>query len=208
MENNPRRKNSFGEKFSFPIQVNQDFEFGCLTPGSPSSPADHLFFNGRLLPHAFPFQQANSTVTRSTSRTSSTGSSKDSLLSSRSNSKSSSCSTSARTSTSTDSTERRSVLLHHQPKQLVTSEMKKGVLVGQYGCSQRWQFITAAPIMNQQVSRRRKAEIPMKKASDRRGESSWFGWRFLRWFVGACKECHAIKPSTRDGVVSGNIEWQ
>ncbi|XP_057461798.1 probable membrane-associated kinase regulator 1 [Actinidia eriantha] len=200
MENNPRRKNSFGDKFSFPIQVNQDFEFGCLTPGSPNSPADHLFFNGRLLPHAFPFQP----VTRSASRTSSTGRSKDSLLSSRSNSRSSSCSNSARTSTSTDSTGRRSVLLHHHPKQLVTSEKKQAVLVGQYGGSQRWQFITVAPTMSHQVSRRRKAEIPMKKAGDQSCESSWFGRRFLSWFVGACKECHAIRPSTKDGVARGN----
>ncbi|KAI3994780.1 hypothetical protein MKX01_037331 [Papaver californicum] len=37
-----------------------DFEFGSITPGSPTSdssknsPADLLFFNGQLLPHVFP----------------------------------------------------------------------------------------------------------------------------------------------------------
>ncbi|KAL6999544.1 hypothetical protein U1Q18_000704 [Sarracenia purpurea var. burkii] len=81
---NSRRKNSSGDKFSFPIMPIQDqlqlpelefeFKFGCVAPGSPNSPADHLFFNGRLLPHAFPpFQPptAGGECSRSTSRTSS-----------------------------------------------------------------------------------------------------------------------------------------
>jgi hypothetical protein len=119
MENRRKRSGS-GEIFSFPStptpDQDSDFEFGSITPDSPStdpyknSPADHLFFNGRLLPHAFPVQTPNIITidnSRSTSRTSSI-SSKDSLRSSRSNStnsRSSSCS-SGRTSSS-DNSERK-----------------------------------------------------------------------------------------------------
>ncbi|XP_010479861.1 PREDICTED: uncharacterized protein LOC104758655 [Camelina sativa] len=55
--------------------LSSEFEFGSLTPSSPSqdpfsenSPADHLFLNGRLLPHFFP---TSTTTTRSVSRTTS-----------------------------------------------------------------------------------------------------------------------------------------
>ncbi|KAG2304701.1 hypothetical protein Bca4012_063753 [Brassica carinata] len=64
-----------------------DFEFGSLTPSSPShsehSPADHLFLNGRLLPHTFP-------MTRSVSRTTSENTFRSSSTSSRSSDSSSS----------------------------------------------------------------------------------------------------------------------
>lgn len=115
-----RKRSGSGDIFSFPSTPTPDqdsdgFEFGSITPDSPStdpyknSPADHLFFNGRLLPHSFPIQPPNISVdnSRTTSRTSSI-SSKDSLRSSRSNStnsRSSSCS-SGRTSSS-DNSERK-----------------------------------------------------------------------------------------------------
>lgn len=121
MECRRKRSSGSGDIFSFPStptpDQDSDFEFGSITPDSPStdpyknSPADHLFFNGRLLPHAFPINQPHNIMiignSRTTSRTSSI-SSKDSLRSSRSNStnsRSSSCS-SGRTSSS-DNSERK-----------------------------------------------------------------------------------------------------
>ncbi|KAK4369183.1 hypothetical protein RND71_012975 [Anisodus tanguticus] len=160
MENRRRRSNS-GDKFSFPIimpvQEGQEMEFefsGSVSPGSPKSPADHLFFNGRLLPHYFPCQPASNinspiSYSRSTSRTSSV-SSKDSLWSSRSNSLNSrsSCISSARTSTS-ESSERKlisqgrnsafTMYMNSSNNMNSTSTLHTGV-------SPKWQFIvTPAP---------------------------------------------------------------
>ncbi|XP_058221603.1 uncharacterized protein LOC131331581 [Rhododendron vialii] len=221
-----RRKNSSGDKFSFPsiipIPTTQDsdqFEFGCVTPGSPNSPADHLFSNGRLLPHPFPVLQPPANLhsfTRSTSRTSSV-SSKDSLMSSRCNSTSSrssnssgSCSTttSARTSISTDAAEKKSAVPLDQAKfggkvggSKCHEKSGQGVLGKKQvlyvnGSSRRWGLIPAAPVVSHQVPRRRKGGeiVVKKKVKVRRGGGMGFGRRFLRWFVTACKECHAIKP--------------
>ncbi|CAI9784222.1 unnamed protein product [Fraxinus pennsylvanica] len=121
-----------------------EFEFGCVTkPGPPNSPADHLFFNGKLLPHVFPLNRPanNFSYSRSTS-------SKDSLMSSCSNStdsRSSSCS-SARTSTS-EASERK--ILSTRGK----VPGKKPVLNPQYNycSSQRWQFIRPSPVLMHQV---------------------------------------------------------
>lgn len=70
-----------------------DFEFGSLTPSSPSqdpfsdhSPADHLFLNCRLLPHTFP-------TARSVSRTTSENTFRSNSTSSRSSDSSSPTST-------------------------------------------------------------------------------------------------------------------
>ncbi|XP_002891732.2 putative protein TPRXL [Arabidopsis lyrata subsp. lyrata] len=80
-----------------------DFEFGSLTPSSPSqdpfsenSPADHLFLNGRLLPHSFP---TSTTTTRSVSRTTSDNTFRSNSSSSRSSYSSSPTSYTPRTST-------------------------------------------------------------------------------------------------------------
>ncbi|KAF3442018.1 hypothetical protein FNV43_RR15934 [Rhamnella rubrinervis] len=231
-----RRKSGSGEAFSFPSTPIQDeddndqyqdssFEFGCVTPDSPSSdpfkdsPADHLFFNGRLLPHSFPFQPVNSGLvvvdndSRFTSRTSSI-SSKDSLMSSRSNSRSSSCSSSARTSHS-DGSERK--LMYHGR----TKTINKGISGQLYGSSQRWQFITPVPAssssLSRESSRRRKTEdvanneeaIRVKKQAGSGGGQvvvkQQLGRRLFRWFVSACKECHAIEPSRKDKVLRANF---
>ncbi|MFQ6650570.1 hypothetical protein Gotur_022724 [Gossypium turneri] len=162
---NRRKRSSSGDQDS-------DFEFGCYTrPDSPSldpyktSPADHLFFNGRLLPHAFPLQLSPTTTTtmgsadngsRSTSRTSSINS-KHSLMSSRSNSSNSRNSTcsSARTSSS-DSSERR--LLYHSRIRGCENKASKLVSGQLYGDPHRWQYITAVPILKREVSRRKHAE--------------------------------------------------
>lgn len=218
-----RRKSSSGDKFSFPIipVQDQDFEFGCVTPGSPNSTADRLFFNGILLPHAFPCQPTNNVISfsRSTSRTSSVCS-KDSLMSSRSNStnssRSSSCS-SARTSTSEAAgpcTSDSKLFSNNQTKiagknpveKDLYQATRKPVLTPHYGSSQRWQFIAPAPAMMHQVSRARKAKISVRDQvckSKKQGQDwtiarrTWFGLKFLRAVASACKECHAVKPSSR-----------
>ncbi|OIW08244.1 hypothetical protein TanjilG_15205 [Lupinus angustifolius] len=224
-DSNRRKKSISGNSFSFPSTPNQDsdFEFGSLTPNSPSSdpcrtsPADHLFFNGRLQPHSFPMtfhRPIGATI--ATSRTNSI-SSKDSLVSSRSNSTNSrsSCSSSARTSSS-DNSERR--LFHN--KVSLTSSYSKGtctvtrsVVLGHnqaYGCSKRWQYLTPVPSLNRVASKRKsgdmkrenkkknkKEEEGKKKRKNEkvRGVRLRFGRKILRWFVMACRECHAMEPS-------------
>ncbi|KAL1363430.1 hypothetical protein AAHE18_03G148800 [Arachis hypogaea] len=225
-----RRKSTSGDSFSFPSTPNpeSDFEFESLTPDSPSSdpcrtsPADHLFFNGRLQPHSFPLFQHHHHSISTTSRTSSI-SSKDSLMSSRSNSinsrGSSSCSSSARTSAS-DGSERR--LLHSKLSSLSSSASPscKGVYMGKrtmvsahpqvYGCSQRWQYLTPVPALNRDASKKRTGEVKQKKKEDKKTKKKKkmmkkknkekkvrlrFGRKILRWFVMACKECHAMEPS-------------
>lgn len=180
----PRRRDGSGDAFSFPSTpakecIDSEFEFGSITPDSPSSdmsktyPADHLFFKGRLLPHYFPSQtpttllNGNSRPTPSrTSSVSSKESYSPSLVSSRSNSvnssRSSSCS-SGRTSYSGDGSDRR--LLYQNrlaaTKTRSTREMhskaysNKDAMAQLYG-SQRWQFITPMPALSRETSSRRK----------------------------------------------------
>ncbi|KAI5662524.1 hypothetical protein M9H77_21847 [Catharanthus roseus] len=201
---NQRPKISSGDKFSFPIF---EFDLAGTTDhlGSPISPADRFFFNGRLLPHAFPCQPTNGAVSfsRSTSRTSSV-SSKDSFLSSRSNSgnssRSSSCS-SARTSTSTEAKFPSKIAGGCGSTDWYRAN-KKPVLVPHYGSSQRWQFIVTPPLSHQGSSRTRKVDrngergeklkSNNNKSKPPKKKSTWLGWRFLRSFVSTCKECHAI----------------
>ncbi|KAJ7948679.1 Membrane-associated kinase regulator [Quillaja saponaria] len=226
METKRRERNDSGSSFSFPSTPNQDsdFEFGCLTPDSPSSgsyitsPADHLFFNGRLLPHSFPFQQQPPATTnmydnnsRTTSRTSSI-SSKDSLMSSRSNSTNSSrssCSiSSARTSSSDCSERNRLMYLQNKNKVTCKSHDQPNKTVN----SQRWQYITAVPVLNREYSSRRRKNIEVvgkkevvkgKKMKTTRVKLS-FVRRLLRWFLTACKECHAMEPSRKERVLRQN----
>ncbi|XWS11001.1 hypothetical protein CRYUN_Cryun38cG0046400 [Craigia yunnanensis] len=223
---NRRKRYSSGEIFSFPSTPNQDqdsdFEFGCFTPDSPSqdpyrtSPADHLFFNGRLLPHAFPLQPATVVAadsSRGTSRTSSI-SNKDSLMSSRSNSTNSrnSCS-SARTSSS-DNSERR--LLYYS-RTHACNKASKMVTAQLYGDSQRWQYITPVPFMKREVSWRKNSGVVVKEAlrtkkqgdhhqerSTTRGRSGSC-LRFFRLFLLVCRECHAMEPFREQDVVQGNL---
>ncbi|GLU23336.1 hypothetical protein SLE2022_393530 [Rubroshorea leprosula] len=214
MEKRSQRSSS-GEIFSFPstpIQESSDFEFDSFTPDSPSldpykdSPADHLFFNGRLLPHAFPLPPAKWSSSCGTSRTSSV-SSKDSLslMSSRSNStnsRSSSCSSSARTSWS-DGSDRR-LLYHYRSRNRAYKAMgaSKMVTVQLYGDSQRWQYITpvVSPGLKREGSRRKNNNngVAKKQGSDReKGGGRQAGpWRkILRSFLLVCRECHAMEPS-------------
>ncbi|KAM3302304.1 putative membrane-associated kinase regulator 3 [Capsicum chacoense] len=231
MENRTRNSNNnSGDKFSFPVIMpvqegqEMDFEFGfsgSVSPGSPKSPADHLFFNGRLLPHYFPSQQVTninspSSFSRSMSRTSSV-SSRDSLWwSSRSNStnsRSSCSSSSARTSTS-ESSERK---LLSQGKNsafaiyMNSSKYMNSSSTHYTGVSPKWQFIvTPAPVMKkngQFVSKSQKKSPKgckslksrkQRKENGNRKVRFWFLRRVLKKFMSACRECHAMEPTRRE----------
>ncbi|XVF70164.1 hypothetical protein PTKIN_Ptkin11bG0139300 [Pterospermum kingtungense] len=225
-----RKKFSSGDKFSFPRTPTQDqdsdFEFGCFTPDSPSqdpyksSPADYLFFNGRFLPHAFPLQPstmiAAEHISRGTSRTNSINS-KDTLMSSRRNSTSSrsSCSSSARTSLS-DSSERR-LLYHSKIHACNYNKASKTVTAQLYGDSQRWQYITAMPVLKREISRKKNSGVTVKdtlrakKQGDLRQERSNTRrksgpcLRLFRLFLLVCRQCHAMEPSRKQDVVQGNL---
>ncbi|KAL3508697.1 hypothetical protein ACH5RR_028098 [Cinchona calisaya] len=213
-----RKKTISGDKFSFPIipivqDNHHDFDqFGnCVTPCSPNSTADRLFFNGKLLPHSFPYQTTTyniSCFSRSTSRTSSISSKDSSSMSSRSNStnssRSSSCS-SARTSTrSVACAASTKVAAQNTFEKDLHKARKKPVLMStpHYGSSQRWQFIAPAPPLkhHQVVSRARKASQRFEKdgkefESKKQIARTWFGLKLFRTLVSTCKECHAMKPS-------------
>ncbi|KAJ4975435.1 hypothetical protein NE237_000541 [Protea cynaroides] len=203
-----------------------DFEFGCVTPSSPTndpsknSPADVLFFNGRLLPHAFPSESVkNARIGRShvSSRTSSIGS-KDSLLSSCSNSRSSSCS-SGRTSSS-ENIEKR-FLGAETSDEIATGRIpitrnhsNKSIRLQSQVSNQRWQLIAPAPILTPTASvpRRKRAEILVpeelrskKQVKNKNKRSSWFGQRFFRSFMSTCRACHALEPSNRKAELEGKF---
>lgn len=236
MEHHHHQKTSSREIFSFPSTPSQDqdsdFEFGCLTPDFPptddpymSSPADHLFSNGRLLPHSFPVvlqQQKQSpatsmvlieSISRASSRNSSL-SSRGSLMSSRSNSvnssRSSVSSSSARTSWSSDNSERR--LLYHSTKLSRKTPMASKVIMEQlYGSSQRWQHVMPMPALKRDDSRRKNngAVIKKKEGDHQHGKkdkSSGICRRFFRSFLVACRECHAMEPSTKDDILQGIVK--
>lgn len=173
-----RNDGSSGDMFSFPIPLGQDSD-------QPGSPADHLFLNGKLLPHFFPVPTpSNLSYSRSTSRTSSKGS----LMSSRSNSTNSS-SSSARTSTSEAASERKLISCERR-------ERKKLPSYHHYESCQRWQLFAAPPQGPRSRSRSRslkKGKIVGKGTKKGVDSKSWFGWKILKLFVSACKECHAIK---------------
>jgi len=192
-DHSPSKSTTPGDSFSFPSTPNKeesDFEFGSLTPDSPScttSPADQLFFNGRLQPHSFPLNNVT------TSRTSSIGS-KGSLLSSRSNSTNSTCS-SARTSAS-DSSERRLFINNNMSK--LSSRSVARPVQQSYGCSQRWQYITPVPAaLNRDISKRRKQQRAKRKEKKKikKRVSLRVVRSIFRWFFIACRQCHAMEPS-------------
>ncbi|XP_019053652.1 PREDICTED: uncharacterized protein LOC104599604 [Nelumbo nucifera] len=195
-----------------------DFEFGCITPDSPANdpdknyPADVLFYNGRLLPHAFPFQPvkvAGSGCSRLSRCTSSSVSSRDSFMSSRSNSSNSrsSCCSSARTSYSENSERRPSIsdkrVAARPPITGMRNQANRPMPP-----HQRWQFIAPAPILtpSKEVSRRKKTGILVqedlkskKKVKDKKKSArSSSGWQFLRSFLLACRECHSLQPTLKE----------
>ncbi|KAL1815343.1 hypothetical protein ACET3Z_017917 [Daucus carota] len=193
-----------------PIQNHQlelEFEFEFVMPESPSSPADHLFLNGRLLPHKFPCPPKKSLsfstpLSRSMSQTSSV-SSKESLMSSRSNSTSSRSSSSSRTSTrvgtmKSDGNERRELMSKAKSlrkKQEVS--VYRPSLSPQHGS---WHYVTQTPVLKRKVSRKSRADSVLQQGSKRKKQdyrgkrNGWFLWRFCRWFLSTCSGCHAINP--------------
>ncbi|OWM81420.1 hypothetical protein CDL15_Pgr007458 [Punica granatum] len=231
-----RRKYSSSYGFSFPStpvkerDSEAEFEFGSLTPDSPlsdmskNSPADHLFYNGRLLPHYFPCQTPNTLLMIGSSRPmpsrTSSVSSKDSysssLMSSRSNSgnssRSSNCS-SARTSYSSDSSERK---LSFQNKlastrtQSTRERRSKGCCnkdtVAQLYGSQRWQFMAPMPVLSRETSTRRKKseEMIIKEESSKpkkeksRAPHRRFCRKFFESFLSTCRRCHAMEAQVKD----------
>ncbi|XVF78561.1 hypothetical protein PTKIN_Ptkin14bG0144200 [Pterospermum kingtungense] len=227
---NRRKRSSSGERFSFPSIANQDqdsdFEFGCFTPDLPcqdsykTSPADHIFFNGRLLPHAFPLQPSTMVAadgtSRGTSRTSSINS-KDSLMSSRSNSTNSRSSCSSARTSSSDNSERR--LLYYRSKSHACNKASKMVTAQLHGDSQRWQYITQVPVLKRDVSKRKnnngvvvKEAMKAKKQGDHHHhqrstgrERSGTCLRFFQLFLLVCKQCHAMEPSRKPDAVQGNL---
>lgn len=193
METQRRHKSNSSGDFTFPtmssdIQVDTEL-------------ADHLFSNGKLLLHTFPFQP-KSVTTCIFSRTYSI-SSKDSLVSSRSNStnsrsssSSSSCN-SARTSTS-------EVSNGFAMKTNIFPEKGSWSPVhyanNYYLPAQRWQFMAPVPVLNRRTSQRRKCEDEKRKrSSENKKFSKKKGYcrRFFLWLVSTCKECHAMEPSKK-----------
>ncbi|KAF9672780.1 hypothetical protein SADUNF_Sadunf11G0079800 [Salix dunnii] len=216
MEENHHKKTSSREYiFSFPstpstLDQDSDFEFGCLTPDSPSgdpnknSPADHLFFNGRLLPHSFPVLQQQPTtmlfidnIYRGTSRASSV-SSRDSLMSSRSNSSNSSRSSfsSARTSSS-DSSERRRL---YNFTRCQTPLASKVVISQLYGSSQRWQHIMPVPAaaLKRVDSRRKSCRILVKEGLNNSKKQLKKGKRERSGFWRRFFSRHGVEQVMRD----------
>lgn len=224
MENRHKRSSS-GEIFSFPstpspTQDSSDFEFGFSTPESPSqdpstdSPADHLFVNGRLLPHSFPFPQRKRTLVLSPDSVIpgiATTSSKDSLMSSRSNS------TNSRNSTSTSSSSARSSLScdnnnnsRYNKHLYRATTMSSAQLYG-------WQHITPISPLKREGSIRRqgsktkrspgndsvenvnkvynKRVKKVKKTDDNNERSKGIWRRIFMSFLFACRVCHAMEPS-------------
>lgn len=79
-----------------------------------------------------------------------------------------------------------------------------------YGCSQRWQYITPVPALNRDASKRRRGEMQQKRKEEgtkkrtkkkKKNEKTArrlrlrFGRKIFRWFVMACRECHAMEPT-------------
>ncbi|KAJ0264122.1 hypothetical protein HA466_0025300 [Hirschfeldia incana] len=200
-----------------------EFEFGSLTPSSPSqdsftenSPADHLFFNGRLLPHVF--QAPNNNARWSISRTTSEHISRSTSTNSRSSfgsSSSNSSSTSNYSPRTSNFNGNNNSAINHMPldvkpptsiygenvntTKMKAVEMVKASLYRSYS-SQRWQYITPAPVKRSGGIRvggrkkKKKAARVRKKAEKRRGSRVMRWWRrILMAAIFACRECHALE---------------
>ncbi|XP_010487344.1 PREDICTED: uncharacterized protein LOC104765349 [Camelina sativa] len=192
-----------------------EFEFGSLTPSSPpqdsfneNSPADHLFFNGRLLPHAFPAASSIYTKRSISSRSNSTNSR------STFGSNSSSTSHSPRMSSgNVGSNNNNSPITHNKPLDIkppnnrcgktVNSTRRKATeivtasLYRSYS-SQRWQYITPVPVKMSggiRVGGRKKKVVRVrKKTEESRGSRVMKLWRrILMAAIFACRECHALE---------------
>ncbi|CAL9220914.1 unnamed protein product [Arabidopsis halleri] len=206
-----------------------EFEFGSLTPSSPlqdsfteNSPADHLFFNGRLLPHAFPAPTSIYTK-RSISSTTSEYTSRSNSTNSRCSFGSNSSSTSQSPRTSSCNINKNNCPINQEPldlkppisrcgktvnttsnssyslphKRRKATEMVTASLYRSYS-SQRWQYITPVPVkMSGGIrvgGRKKKAARVRKKTEERSGSRVMKLWRkLLMMAIFACRECHALE---------------
>lgn len=188
-----------------------------MEPGaSPNAPADHLFPNGRLVPHDFPCSSHKTfdSLSRSLSQRSSSCGSKsgfETFSSSWSNScsssqRSSSSISSGRTSISDATPEKtdfiRAVRAKRTPEPY---KARKQVSTPDYG-SRKWQFIAPAPILNGnvlyrsvKVSQTKKAKVAVHQKvskAKKEGKSNRPWLRFFSLFVSTCSKFHAIEPLT------------
>lgn len=186
-------------------QDDHDLEFkfcNVMEPGvSQDSLADHLFSNGRLVPHDFPC--SSSKALNLASRSTSWGSSRDCSEFS-SSSQSDSCSSSQSSSSSSNSSvpstsnaisERRDLIQARRPR----SGAIKRVSTSEHG-SRKWQFIAATPVLNGnvlhksgKVNERNRAEFADQKVSKKEDKSNGRWRKFFCFFVSACNEFHAIE---------------
>ncbi|KAK1395587.1 hypothetical protein POM88_005450 [Heracleum sosnowskyi] len=196
-----------------------EFEFcRVMEPGaSPNAPADHLFSNGRLVPHDFPCSPPKTfkCLSRSVSqRSSSFGSNRG--FESFSSSWSNSCSSSQRSSSSissgrtsiSDATPERTELIRAVRAKRTPQPFKARKHVSTPDCgSRKWQFIAPAPVLNvnvlhrsRRVSQIKTAEIVgHQKVSKSKKQGKNGRWRnFFCLFVSTCNGFHAIEPSTRE----------
>ncbi|XP_010465474.1 PREDICTED: uncharacterized protein LOC104745819 [Camelina sativa] len=195
-----------------------EFEFGSLTPSSPSqdsfdenSPADHLFFNGRLLPHAFPAASSIYTKRSISSRSNSTNS--RSSFGSNSSSASHSPRTSSCNVGSNNNSASAITHIHNKPLDIKPPSSKCGKTVNSTRTkateivtaslyrsysSQRWQYITPVPVkMSGGIrvgGRKKKVTRVRKKTGVSRGSRVMKLWRrILMAAIFACRECHALE---------------
>ncbi|RZC65325.1 hypothetical protein C5167_009014 [Papaver somniferum] len=146
-----------------------DFEFGSITPDSPTSdscknsPADLLFFNGQLLPHVFPGDHIDLVSAKSKPIV---GASKNS--------------TTKKPVRVQPSTMPKSKWQFIKPAPILTATTDM--------CRNKKIEIVA---VHQKPKTKKQIKTKKKKS---RSARSWFGWRIFRSILWACRACHALEP--------------
>ncbi|KAF5202594.1 hypothetical protein FRX31_007816 [Thalictrum thalictroides] len=192
---------SSAESFSFalPAKASQDQLSDVNADLNKDTPADVLFCNGRLLPQAYqcPSSQIdigsdNSGLSSRTSSTNSKGSSSRSNSNS-SNSGSSRYNVIAR-KTSIDNKPAAGQFEQH----LSSSRPRKAAppLASSTELSFREKSVDA-------LVRR---DCSLKKRNNQHSENSCFGKKVFQSFTSACRECHALEPSVKQGVIQKRMK--
>ncbi|KAI3971683.1 hypothetical protein MKW92_028568 [Papaver armeniacum] len=149
-----------------------DFEFGSITPGSPTSdscknsPADLLFFNGQLLPH-YSLSSGNHIDLVGAKSKPIVGANKN-------------------------STTKKPVRVQpysNMPKSKWQFIKPAPVLTATTDICRNKKIETVAVHQKPKI----KKQIKTKKKRSR-SVRSWFGWRIFRSIVWACRACHALEP--------------
>ncbi|MCL7047390.1 hypothetical protein MKW94_010988 [Papaver nudicaule] len=147
-----------------------DFEFGSLTPGSPTSdssknsPADLLFFNGQLLPHVFPGNHIDLAGAKSKPIV---GANKN--------------------STTTKKLARVQPYSSTMPKSKWQFIKPAPVLTSTTDTCRSNKIETVA--VRQKPKMKKKIKTKKKRS---RSVRSWIGWRIFRSIVWACRTCHSL----------------